>query len=778
MKGRIPVGDLVVKISQLSSTIIAAFSAAIASINPAITDADWMVMNHEGILGSNGYISTLKWKAGSLYVGGRFSRIGSIATANIARWNGSTWDSLGYGSDYAEVGVLAADDAGKIYVGDSYANARVRGWNGSAWKDMGWTSSPIRAMECDRSGNLSIGGGFAYIDTTIGYNIVQINARGVAQWNGTTWKVLGAGCNNYVNCIARDGGGNLYAGGRFDSAGAVMAKRIAKWNGSEWSALGSGLEFPDSSEIRSMAFGKNSILYVGGRFDSVNGTAAGSVAAWNGMGWSIPGAGVTLTIAKIPANVYEMATDSNGNLYVSGSFNSAGGTSVNNIAEWDGKQWIALGNGLAFNGALTCDNKGVLYSKGDPNGALFGQQLSQWDGSSWSPFGKGMNGCVNAMAVDGGGNLYIGGDFTAINGVPANHAARWNGSVWAALGAGVDSTVRALVFDRNQILYAGGDFKKAGGLSVNHVAQWNGSGWKAMGSGMNRSVLAMTVGSDGSVFAGGIFDTADGRGVRHVAQWNGSAWSGVGSGTSDVVNALYADKGGNLFVGGSFIVAGDDFAYYLAKWDGLAWSEVGKGAPAPVSSVTGDRFGNLYAVCSNNTLVKCDGGAWSVIDSIRNFYGSALLCDSSGTLYAGGSRRVVQYAGGVVRQVGSGTDSTVKALVLRGSTLFVGGSFFTAGGKVSPYIAAVGVNPGNGAVSYSRRSAAPPVVRFRHVGPNLVFSGITAEDRISLYSLCGRRLELFEGVTHATISGISPQPLVVLVERRGRTIANGLLLVQ
>ena len=49
------------------------------------------------------------------------------------------------------------------------------------------------------------------------------------------------GVNGYVNALALDGSGNLYAGGDFTTAGGVSANRVAKWNGSKWSALGSGL---------------------------------------------------------------------------------------------------------------------------------------------------------------------------------------------------------------------------------------------------------------------------------------------------------------------------------------------------------------------------------------------------------------------------------------------------------------------------------------------------------------------------------------------------------
>ena len=62
------------------------------------------------------------------------------------------------------------------------------------------------------------------------------------------------------------------------------------------------------------------------------------------------------------------------NLYIGGKFTTAGGVSANNIARWDGASWVPLGSGMT--------------------------QFSVW----WVP-------CVNALATDEGGHLFVGGRF-------------------------------------------------------------------------------------------------------------------------------------------------------------------------------------------------------------------------------------------------------------------------------------------------------------------------------------------------------------------------------
>jgi VCBS repeat-containing protein len=71
---------------------------------------------------------------------------------------------------------------------------------------------------------------------------------------------------------------------------------------------------------------------------------------------------------------------------------------------------------------------------------------------------------VHALAVDGRGSLYAGGDFTTA-------VARWDVSAWSALGSGTNATVFALAAD-GSMLYCGGGFTTAGGKPSYYIARW------------------------------------------------------------------------------------------------------------------------------------------------------------------------------------------------------------------------------------------------------------------------------------------------------------------
>ena len=130
---------------------------------------------------------------GNLIVAGNFlSLFGS--SNNIAQWNGSSWQSLGYG------------------VGGTYAG--------------GWVS----ALNVYNS-NLIVAG---YFDSAGGQRV-----NSIAQWNGSSWLALGSGItsSNNTNVIINAltvYNGSLIVGGQFSNAGGFPSANLSEWSGSSW----------------------------------------------------------------------------------------------------------------------------------------------------------------------------------------------------------------------------------------------------------------------------------------------------------------------------------------------------------------------------------------------------------------------------------------------------------------------------------------------------------------------------------------------------------------
>ena len=325
------------------------------------------------------------------------------------------------------------------------------------------------------------------------------------------------GLSDAVHALAIDADGNLYAGGY---------NGVAKWDGSSWSSLNLPW-FGGNVLITCLAADGVGNLYAGGDFYQTVGEAA-FLAKWDGSSWSL------LAGTDHGSYIYALAVDGNGNLYVGGDFDTAAGVVANNIAKWDGSSWSALGTGV-----------------------------ESLDGRS-----------VRALAVDGGGNLYVGGGFYTAGGVWVDNIAKWDGSNWSALGSGLAGLmVMALALDDRGNLYAGGSAGYGSALAVN---KWDGSSWSTLGSGVYWGVEALAVDDGGNVYAAGPeFISADGIPVNRIAKWDGSSWSALGSGVNDGIHALAADKAGNLYAGGHFTAAGGKTSPFTARWtaaDGRAIS--------------------------------------------------------------------------------------------------------------------------------------------------------------------------------------------------------------
>src|SRR5438445_904757 len=165
-----------------------------------------------------------------------------------------------------------------------------------------------------------------------------------------------------------------------------------------------------------------------------------------------------------------------------------------------------------------------------------GPPFSDANWSTMNPSISGANGPVDAAVVDGAGNLYIGGDFTAVGDVIANVIAKWNGISWTAMGSGMNERVLALAVSDSD-LYAGGDFTTAGSSAASRIAKWDGHNWTPLGSGVNGTVSALAV-SGSDLYAGGDFTTAGSSAASRIAKWNGSNWTTLGSGMNGPVAAL------------------------------------------------------------------------------------------------------------------------------------------------------------------------------------------------------------------------------------------------
>lgn len=280
------------------------------------------------------------------------------------------------------------------------------------------------------------------------------------------------------------------------------------------------------ARVDAVAYLPDGSVLLGGLFSFVNGVERQNIALLNAdgslNGWN-PGA---------DGRVWAFAVDSTGNVYLAGGFGKIANLSRAGLAK-------------LVNGALSVD------PSWDPGATNFGAV-----------------GGARTLAIDGAGNLYVAGSFTAIGGYARHGLAKLapsTGGADATWDPSPDQAVNTLVLDGKGFVYAGGTFSYIGGVNTAYLARLSDAGIGSADSSWtplpNNQVDALAIDAQGELFAGGQFTQIGTLSRLRLAKFSGAStaldatWNpGVGDTNtlSDDVNALIVSNN-SLYVGGSFL---------------------------------------------------------------------------------------------------------------------------------------------------------------------------------------------------------------------------------
>lgn len=265
---------------------------------------------------------------GDVLAGGAFTDTAHGGASRLALWDGVDWAPFGSGEIInGPVSALAIMPNGDVIAAGVFTTIgamsvnRIARWNGTAWFPLG---SGLRYGDVDAlavlpNGDLVAAGKFNLAG--------DVNANSIARWNGSEWSALGTGMNDFVRSLAVLPDGDLVAGGLFYTAGNVFTFQIARWDGSRWYAMGTGMYGTTPISVNALAVWPNGDLVAGGKFRTAGGVIASNIARWNGTGWSSLGTGTNNAI-------FSLAVLPNGDLVAGGSFTDAGGLSSTSIARY------------------------------------------------------------------------------------------------------------------------------------------------------------------------------------------------------------------------------------------------------------------------------------------------------------------------------------------------------------------------------------------------------------------------------------------------------------
>lgn len=204
-------------------------------------------------------------------------------------------------------------------------------------------------------------------------------------------------------------GSDLYVGGRFTRIGDVEAHGIARFDGNGWFSLGDGPGW-----VIDMLIADEENIIVAGSFQDAEGTYG--VSAWDGSSWTRLG---DRAFGPDDARCLQRF---NGTLVAGGSFVNRSTGLPYPVGMWLGGQWQPVGVIQGSAGSLAVFRDQLCASI---SGAVGEARLYKWDGSTWQAFTQGINGPVTAL-LPMGNSLLVAGSFTANEYVPCNAVARWD----------------------------------------------------------------------------------------------------------------------------------------------------------------------------------------------------------------------------------------------------------------------------------------------------------------------------------------------------------------
>jgi len=500
---------------------------------------------------------------GNLFVGGFFETIGGQTRTGLAKLLASgTADATWNPAPGNTVRALALDGAGFVYAGGEFTSiggqARSRlaklSTTGSGAADATWNPAPVASfnavtsLQLDGQGALYVGGGF----TTIGGQPLRNLARVATTGAGAPDLAWTPGIDRQVNALLAVGNGDLDVAGSMTRAGALQTLGLARV-GTNGALVRAGY-VQGTAAVYALARATGGGTWVGGLFERANGLERGNVLklaadgtldpTWNPIVSGTPAFGFN--------GVRALVDDGAGSLYLGGGFEAVGGTARRNLAK------VSTSGTGAVDGA-------------------------------WNP---SPSNSVEALARAADGSLYVGGFFSSIGGQSFRSLARvqgggtgladatWNPNPFN--GGDVATTISAIVPGPGGEVYVGGAFTSLNGQFASRVSRLDPvtglplAGWNASVGGCTSNLCVSALALDGSgLLVGGYFSTVGGQArprLARVSATTGELDAGfdaqVDATTGLAVRGLAMDAGGGLYVGGSYLLLAGQVRANVARVSG------------------------------------------------------------------------------------------------------------------------------------------------------------------------------------------------------------------
>ncbi len=196
-----------------------------------------------------------------------------------------------------------------------------------------------------------------------------------------------------------------------------------------------------------------------------------------------------------------------------------------------------------------------------------------------------------------GSRVYIGGDFTTVDGQPRNHIAAFNGTTGALITSfspSISGQVRALAVSTTTV-YAGGTFSKVGSSTRGRLAAFNPTNgallsWAPTADDYKVSAMVMTP-DNTKVVVGGSFSTLSGVPANGMGAVDATTGATLPWAANQTVRDGGSDKGGITSLSADANqVYGSGFAFGSGQFEGAFAADPATGAIRWANDCHGDTY--------------------------------------------------------------------------------------------------------------------------------------------------------------------------------------------
>jgi len=300
---------------------------------------------------------------------------------------------------------------------------------------------------------------------------------------------------------------------------------------------------------------------------------------------------------------------------------------------------------IGFNATVNCSKiinskivVGGSFSSFNGTSVPYITMLNILDGTIDSTFnpGSGFNGQVLAIEVQTDGKILVGGEFTSYNGTVANRIIRLNpnGDIDLTFnsGNGFNNRVRCIAIQSGGKLMIGGEFTSYNGTVANRIIRLNPNGDIDLtfnsGNGFNQPVYSLLIQNDGKVVVGGNFTSYSGVSVNYLVRLNTNGYidNTFSSGTTfnNKVNVIISSTYGQLIVGGTFT------AQYNTQKNRIA--RINSNGTLDNTFDIGTGFDNEVKTISITQGKILVGGDFTSFNGITNLISGILRLNNNGTI--------------------------------------------------------------------------------------------------------------------------------------------------